>query len=98
MYSSNFLKVDLTEKSSDSGDNCTSTCSVDQIETVTDAWQLDITHGRRGHGSQRVDERARLVDRNEAVTASVDNEKRWRGFVDPIHRRCRAKHLGVASL
>ena len=74
------------EESSDGGDNRTSACSVDQIETVTDAWQFDITHSRRGHGSQLLDERARLVNRNEAVTASVYHEKWWRGFVDPIHR------------
>ena len=74
------------EESSDGSDNRGSTCSVDQIETVADAWQLDITHGRRGHGSQLLDERARLANRNEAVTAAVYHEKRWRGVVDPIHR------------
>ncbi len=80
------------------GDNHPGTRSIDQIETVTDTWQLDISHGRRGHGSQLVDERARLVDGNEAVTGSVYHEKRWRCVMDAIYRRCRVKHLGVASL
>ena len=46
-FGSRSILVDLTEESSDGGDNRACTCSVDQIETVTDTWQLDIAHGRR---------------------------------------------------
>ena len=97
-FGSRSILVNLTEESSDRRDNCAGTCAVDQIESVTDAWQFDITHGRRGHGSELLDEHARLANGNEAVTASVNHEKRWRGFVDPIHRRCSVEHLGVANL
>jgi hypothetical protein len=74
------------EESADGGDYRASACSVNQIESVADSGQLDITHGRRGDGPQLLDERARLADRNEAVAAPVYHQKRRRVCVDPVHR------------
>lgn len=92
------ILVDLMEESSDGGHHRSCTCGVGQIETVTDTWQLDITHRRRRHGSQLVDERARLANGNEAVTAAVYDEKWGRRFVDSVHGRRRAEDLGMANL
>ena len=72
------------EESPDGGHNRCCACGVDQIETVTDTWQFDITHRRRRHGSQLVNERARLANGNEAVTAPVYHEKWGRRFVDSV--------------
>ena len=46
-FGSRSILVNLTEESSDGGYDRTCTCSVDQIETVTDTWQLDVAHRRR---------------------------------------------------
>ncbi len=92
------ILVDLTEESSDGGHHRSCTCSVGQIETVSDTGQLGITHRRRGHGSQLVDERARLANGNEAVTAPVYHKKPGCRFVDSVYGRRRAEDLGMANL
>src|SRR3954470_17364884 len=78
------ILMDLTEESADGGDDRSGSCAVDEVETVTDAWQLDVADGLGRHGSQLADERARFPDRDEAVAAAVHDEKRWRSLVDPI--------------
>lgn len=92
------IAVDLGEEAANRGDYGRSVGRVNQVETVAEAWKLDVTDFCTRYRSQSRDERTCLRHGNERVRAAMDHQERRCQCMSLVDRRGREKDLGVSGL